>query len=245
MIAETAALADGGRTPGGVAVREVRDRIDFERIGEMEAAVWGNAKSGTPTRLEPELAADPDGLAIFVAEADRRRRLCRVGAVPERHRLRDLVGRRDPPRVARARHLPCARLPPRAARSSSGGRRYLEVDASAESRPILERLGFRAITQDEAVRLVALDLVASALRVRASPAPQRRRSRIARRSSPSVTTASSSQPSWRQVVSCCAHVSLPPSRVFTSYSGWDTAPKENAARRKASWSRGRGRTSAE
>jgi hypothetical protein len=33
MIAETAALADGGHTPGGVAVREVRDRIDFERIG--------------------------------------------------------------------------------------------------------------------------------------------------------------------------------------------------------------------
>jgi GNAT superfamily N-acetyltransferase len=27
------------------------------------------------------------------------------------------------------------------------GRRYLEVDASSESRPILERLGFRAVTQ--------------------------------------------------------------------------------------------------
>jgi GNAT superfamily N-acetyltransferase len=35
----------------------------------------------------------------------------------------------------------------RAQLAAERGRRYLEVDASADSRPILERLGFRAVTQ--------------------------------------------------------------------------------------------------
>lgn len=70
MITETAALADGTPAPGGVVLREVGNRVDFERIGELEAAAWGHSESWYPATLEQELAADPAGLAIFVAEAD-------------------------------------------------------------------------------------------------------------------------------------------------------------------------------
>ncbi len=56
VIAETAALADGGPVPAGVVLREVGDRIDFERIGEMEAAAWGSGEDSSeswyPTALE-------------------------------------------------------------------------------------------------------------------------------------------------------------------------------------------------
>lgn len=71
VIAETTALADSAPAPAGVVLREVGDRVDFERIGELEAAAWGHSgESWYPAALEQELAADPTGLAIFVAEAD-------------------------------------------------------------------------------------------------------------------------------------------------------------------------------
>jgi GNAT superfamily N-acetyltransferase len=146
MIAETAAVVEGCGTPGGVALREVRDRIDFERIGEMEAAVWGRDDSWHADTFEQELAGDPAGLAIFVAEAD--------GAVvsagwvrfPSGTDFATLWGGATRPEWRR-RGIYRALVFRRARLAAERGRRYVEVDASAESRPILERLGFRPITQ--------------------------------------------------------------------------------------------------
>ena len=67
-----------------------------------------------------------------------------LGAVTA-HRLRHALGWRDPPGVARPGHLPRARGLPGDARRGAG-LRYLQVDASDDSRPILERLGFVAVT---------------------------------------------------------------------------------------------------
>ena len=146
MIAETACVVERCRTPSGVALREVRDRIDFERIGEMEAAVWGRDDSWHADTFEQELAADPAGLAIFVAEADGV--VVSAGWVrfPSGTDFATLWGGATLSEW-RGRGIYRALVFRRAQLAAERGRRYMEVDASADSRPILERLGFRAITQ--------------------------------------------------------------------------------------------------
>jgi ribosomal protein S18 acetylase RimI-like enzyme len=146
VIAETAALADGAPAPAGVVLREVGDRVDFERIGELEAAAWGHSgESWYPATLEQELAADPAGLAIFVAEADGL--VVSAGWVrfPSGTDFATLWGGATLP-AWRGRGIYRALVRRRAQLAAERARRYLEVDASADSRPILERLGFRAVT---------------------------------------------------------------------------------------------------
>jgi GNAT superfamily N-acetyltransferase len=146
VIAETAALAEAGPTPAGIELREVFHRTDFERIGAMEAAVWGSGGDWYASALEQELAADPTALAIFVAEAD--------GIVVSAGWVRfpsgtDFATFWGGSTLAewRGRGIYRALVSRRAQLAAERGRRYLEVDASADSRPILERLGFQAITQ--------------------------------------------------------------------------------------------------
>lgn len=146
VIAETSALGEAVELPTGVALREVRERVDFERIAEMERAVWGTKDRWYADVFEQELAADPDGLAIFVAEADGE--VVSAGWVrfPSGTDFATLWGgatRED----WRGRGIYRALVLRRAALAVERGRRYLEVDASSDSRPILERLGFRAVTQ--------------------------------------------------------------------------------------------------
>jgi GNAT superfamily N-acetyltransferase len=146
VIAETGALADDGDVPAGVVLREVYDRVDLERIGELEAAVWGAREDRYPAALEQELAADPEGLAIFVAEA--------AGVVISAGWVRFPSGTDFATfwggatlREWRGRGVYRALVHRRAQLAADRGRRYIEVDASDDSRPILERLGFRAVTQ--------------------------------------------------------------------------------------------------
>jgi ribosomal protein S18 acetylase RimI-like enzyme len=69
MIAETAALADGGRTRRRCGARGSRpNRLRADRPDG--GCGLGSGGSWYADTLEHELAADPDGLAIFVAEAD-------------------------------------------------------------------------------------------------------------------------------------------------------------------------------
>jgi GNAT superfamily N-acetyltransferase len=146
VIAETAALADDAPAPAGVVLREVGDRVDLERIGELEAAAWGHSgESWYPTSLEQELAADPAGLAILVAEADGL--VVSAGWVrfPGGTDFATLWGGATLP-TWRGRGIYRALVRRRAQLAAERGRRYLQVDASADSRPILERLGFRAVT---------------------------------------------------------------------------------------------------
>jgi GNAT superfamily N-acetyltransferase len=146
VIAETAALAGGGDVPAGVALREVHDRVDLERIGELEAAVWGAGEDRYPAALAQELAADPDGLAIFVAEAEGV--VVSAGWVrfPSSTDFATFWGGATL-REWRGRGVYRALVHRRAQLAADRGRRYIEVDASDDSRPILERLGLRAVTQ--------------------------------------------------------------------------------------------------
>src|SRR4051794_32440111 len=69
LVAPLAGVPVDAEPPAGVALRRVHARTDLERIDALERAVWGG-ESSRADDLERELAADPDGLAVFVAEAE-------------------------------------------------------------------------------------------------------------------------------------------------------------------------------
>jgi GNAT superfamily N-acetyltransferase len=145
VIAEVADLPEGP-TPEGVVLREVRERPDFQRIAEMEQAVWGHDDDWYADAFEQELAGDPEGLTIYVAEAGGV--VVSAGWVrfPSGTEFATLWGGSTLPEW-RGRGIYRSLVHRRAQLALERGRRYLEVDASDDSRPILERLGFRAVTR--------------------------------------------------------------------------------------------------
>lgn len=146
VIARTDALVRDDAIPAGVDVREVRDRVDLDRIADLESAVWGADERWHADMLGAELAADPDGLAIFVAEADGR--VVSAGWVrfPDGTEFATLWGGATLAEW-RGRGIYRALVHRRALLAAARGRRYVQVDSSDDSRPILERLGFQAVTR--------------------------------------------------------------------------------------------------
>jgi GNAT superfamily N-acetyltransferase len=131
--------------PEGVRLREVTTRPDLDRIAEMEEAVWKSPRGWLADGLEQEIAADPHGLTVVVAEAD--------GAVVSAGWVRyvsgtsfaTLWGGSTLPEWRR-RGIYRALVTYRARLAGARGCTMLQVDASDDSRPILERLGFVAVT---------------------------------------------------------------------------------------------------
>ncbi len=145
VIAAIAALDLDSPPPDGVATREVTELADFERIGAMEQAVWGGDEGSWMGWLHEELVADPESLRVFVAEADGV--VVSAGWVrfPSGTEFGTLWGGATLPEW-RGRGIYRALVAHRARLAAERGCRYLETDASDGSRPILERLGFVAVT---------------------------------------------------------------------------------------------------
>ncbi len=131
--------------PEGVRLREVTGRPDLDRIVAMEEAVWGDRRSWLADGLEKELAADPQALSIVLAEADDL--VVSAGWVRyvPRTGFATLWGGSTLPQW-RKRGIYRALVTYRARLASARGRTMLQVDASDDSRPILQRLGFTAVT---------------------------------------------------------------------------------------------------
>jgi GNAT superfamily N-acetyltransferase len=145
VIAPVADIAGEPQLPEGVALREVTERRDLERIAKLEKAVWDEENDWLPDMLESERAVDPDALTVVVAEAGETV-VCAAwiryatgtefgtlwgGATLEEWRRRGIYR---------------ATVAYRANLAARRGFRYLETDASDDSRPILERLGFVPVT---------------------------------------------------------------------------------------------------
>jgi hypothetical protein len=147
VIGLAAPLAAADRPlPEGVRLREVSARADLDRIAVMESAVWNADRSHLAAMLEEELTADPDGTTVIVAEAPSGEVIC-AGWV---RYVRDtsfatLWGGSTLPQWRR-RGVYTAVLRHRAALALARGFTHLQVDASDDSRPILQRLGFVAVT---------------------------------------------------------------------------------------------------
>jgi GNAT superfamily N-acetyltransferase len=144
LIAPVSAIAIGATVPDGMVTREVSEPRDLERIAQLEKAIWGE-DAGSIDDLAEERAADPDGLRIFTAEAGDVVVCAGWVRFPSGTEFATLWGGGTLP-AWRGRGIYRALVAHRARLAAERGCRYLEVDASDESRPILERLGFFAVT---------------------------------------------------------------------------------------------------
>ena len=130
----------------GISLREVSERDDMDRIGAMEEAIWHDGRSDwVPSSLENERAADPQAITIVVAEsADEVVCAGWVRFVAGTDFATFSGGGTLPD--WRGRGIYRAVVTCRANLAAERGFRYLQVDASSGSRPILERMGFIAVT---------------------------------------------------------------------------------------------------
>ena len=95
--------------------------------------------------LDSERAADPEAITIVVAEAGATVVCAAWIRFEQGSEFATLWGGATLPEWRR-RGIYRATVAHRANVAAERGFRYLEVDASDESRPILERLGFQAVT---------------------------------------------------------------------------------------------------
>jgi GNAT superfamily N-acetyltransferase len=147
VIARVDGIASRPLLPEGVSLREVTDRDDLDRIAAFERDAWEDAddQSWIADMLEAERTTDPNGINIVVAEA--------AGAIVCAGWVRFVTGT-DFATLWGGATLPAwrgrgiyrATVAYRANLAAERGVRFLEVDASSDSRPILERLGFSAVT---------------------------------------------------------------------------------------------------
>jgi GNAT superfamily N-acetyltransferase len=146
VIAPVAVAASEVLLPDGVSLREVSERADLERIGAMEEAIWQDQRAGwLADSLEAERVADPDAITIVVAESGAEFVCAGWVRFVAGTDFATLWGGGTLPGWRR-RGIYRALVAYRANLAAERGIRYLQVDASSESRPILERLGFIAVT---------------------------------------------------------------------------------------------------
>jgi len=146
VIAPVADVAGEAIPPEGVSLREVSTRADLERISAMEDAIWHDGRAGwLADSLETERAADPDAMTIVVAESADQIVCAGWVRFVSGTDFATLWGGGTLP-AWRRRGIYHALVAYRANLAAARGFRFLQVDASSESRPILERMGFVSVT---------------------------------------------------------------------------------------------------
>ncbi len=131
--------------PAGVAIRSVSDEADLRRVGALESEIWGDDRGWLVDELIALRPGTTDGPLVLVAEAGDRFVAAAWLIVVAGTDFAGLWGGSTLPDW-RGRGVYRALVIRRARSAAARGVRYLQVDASAESRPILQRLGFRALT---------------------------------------------------------------------------------------------------
>ena len=150
LIGEAAEMTGRVALPDGVRLRRVFARADFDRIAVMETAVWGKGVDWVADSLAARATLPGDEFAVYVAEAA-------IGsdapvvvsagwlAVKPGTLFAGLWGGSTLAEWRR-QGIYRALVAQRASLAVELGVRYLEVHASDNSRPVLERLGMRALT---------------------------------------------------------------------------------------------------
>jgi hypothetical protein len=138
-------LVDAGTAPEGVTIAATTDPVDLRAIAAMESTVWQADWSWLADDLADRLRTTPDDLVILTAKAD--------GQVVSAAWLMVMAGTRFAALWGgstlagwRRRGIYRALVARRARIAVERGIEYLMVDASDDSRPVLERLGLRAVT---------------------------------------------------------------------------------------------------
>jgi GNAT superfamily N-acetyltransferase len=144
VVAPTTAIAAEPVLPDGVVLRQVTADADMRRIGEMESQVWGIDRTWTADHLIRQVAATPDDYIVLTAETAGQ--VVAAGWL-EMHPGSLFAGLWGGATLAgwRGRGIYRALVSRRAQLAAARGVRYLQVDASSDSAPILQRLGFQPL----------------------------------------------------------------------------------------------------
>lgn len=149
LLAEIPELLAGplasAELPAGVTLREVTDEDGFAEIVRLQEAVWGGGWRSLGSSLGAEQAADPESLSVFRAVAGDQT-VCTAWIRYHAGTAFASLWGGSTLVEWRRRGIYRALLAHRARCAAERGYRYLRVDASEDSRPILQRLGFVALT---------------------------------------------------------------------------------------------------
>ena len=143
VLGETRLLAAEPELPDGLTMRRVSERRDLERVAAMESEVWGEDWAWLADDLEERLDGD-EPIEVLVVEDG--------GTVVSAAWLVPLAGTEvaglwggSTLAAYRGRGIYRALVAARATAALARGCTVLQVDASDDSRPILERLGLRTV----------------------------------------------------------------------------------------------------
>ncbi|MFJ3792758.1 GNAT family N-acetyltransferase [Kitasatospora sp. NPDC090091] len=151
MVAELAGLVrrtDGTGTPG-IELREVTDEAGVAQVVAVHEQAFGTDGTRLGRRILAQLAESPDTFKVHLAVAHEDGREIPVSAARmELHPGTGFAGLWGGGTLAgwRGRGIYRALVAHRARIAAELGYEYLRVDASDQSRPILERLGFVVLT---------------------------------------------------------------------------------------------------
>jgi GNAT superfamily N-acetyltransferase len=145
MIGEAAEVDLSAREPDGIRVVPVTDARGIDLVVAVHEQAFGTDGSRLRHRMLAQLAATPDTiLAVLALAGDEPVSAARMELVPGTG-FAGLWGGGTLP-AWRGRGIYRSLVAHRARAAMSRGYRYLQVDASDQSRPILERLGFAPLT---------------------------------------------------------------------------------------------------
>ena len=144
VLGEAAALAADPVLPPGLTLRTTTERADLDRVAAMESEVWGEDWGWLADDLAERLANPLEPTTVYLVEDD--------GEVVSAAWLVALAGTGfaglwggSTLPAYRGRGIYRALVAVRAQEAVRRGHPYLQVDASEDSRPILERLGLRSV----------------------------------------------------------------------------------------------------
>ena len=143
VLGDAPPLARAASLPAGLTLRAVWSRADLERVAALESEVWGEDWSWLADDLASRLAGS-DPIEVLVVE-DGDLVVSAAWLVP--HAGTRVAGLWGGSTLAayRGRGVYGALVSERARRAVEQGYSILQVDASDDSRPILERLGLRVV----------------------------------------------------------------------------------------------------
>lgn len=145
MVAEASALSTAVALPDGIELVPVTDAAGVKRVTEVHDRAFGGDSSHIGRQLLDQLATAPDTVAAVLAMAgDEPVSAARLELYPGT----DFAGLWGGGTVEpwRGKGLYRALVAFRTRIAVERGHRYVQVDAADTSRPILQRLGFAALT---------------------------------------------------------------------------------------------------
>jgi hypothetical protein len=146
VVLELESMGDALRKPVPHDVRRIREVGELADVIAVGDAAWGTQDRPIGPRLKRELEAIPDRLSVYVAHNDGIPACAGWMRFSPGSPFASLWGGATVPRC-RKRGLYTALVAARAQEAWQRGAKFLTVDARSLSRPILEKLGFRVLTQ--------------------------------------------------------------------------------------------------